>query len=635
MFVKIKSNHLFNSTIFLLLFCSFLLFIGKWVFSYYFFDNEIGIRVILENSSDGYFYFPYIKYLLSLDFNISFDPNIENLKNISIPLYGVFVHTIFFKIFGNYSFIILEFFCIFLFLIIFYSIFKRFNFTKLTSLTLVVFLFITPSLFDFLELSNISYLSNVNDFYNLRFQRPLVVALFFFIFILFLINLNNKEIFKFKNFIFIGSILAFSFTAYYYYFVIELISLFLFIIYKTNFNIRYIFFGRIKYYLTSLLVFLILSFPFLLMLYGAEPDFSDRVSIIDLTLPRKIILINHLFNGVIKVQFLSILFLISFLTYFINKKRFANYQLNNIFYIIFLSSVIAPFLFIFASPKTGLVYHFTNNIFHTAFLCLLFLFLNLSKGYLNKYFLKEKLNRYVSFGLIISLIIFYNLKVFQDQKYNYEKVDYQNYRGSLNLIIKEIKKLKIESQQDLSILTLDPRLMVWSIMNGIDDIRLISGIMVPKTHNMIENDLISTFKFMNKTEDDFIKFFENKKLSWRYLNKNTQLFFWNRYSANSLKTHKDSKNFDASTLKFILRTSPLHTQSLVIPKNEFERLKLKFLNFEETEYKKPTIIYINDSSFLLRDFNSLNINYCKYKLFEKFIFYKLKEKTKKCEKIYD
>ena len=117
---KIKLNYLFNSTILILIFCSFLLFIGKWIFSYYFFDNQIGIRVILENPSDGYFYFPYIKYLSSLDFNISFDPNIENLKNISIPLYGILVHTIFFKVFGNYSFIILEFFCIFTFLIIFY-----------------------------------------------------------------------------------------------------------------------------------------------------------------------------------------------------------------------------------------------------------------------------------------------------------------------------------------------------------------------------------------------------------------------------------------------------------------------------------------------------------------------------------
>ena len=507
---KIKLNYLFDNTTFLLISCALLLFIGKWIFSYYFFDNEIGIRVILENPSDGFFYFPYIKYLSSLDFNISFDPSVENLKNISIPIYGVLVHSIFFKIFGNYSFIILEFFFIFLFLTIFYFIFKKFDFSKLTSIILVIFLFITPSLFEFLELGNIPYLSNVSSLYNLRFQNPLVVSLFFFIFILFLLRLNDEEIFKFKNFIFIGSILAFSFSSFYYHFVIEIISIFLFIIYKQNFSIKDIFFGKIKYYLTSLVIFLILSFPFLLIFNGVEPNYSERLCIVDLTWPRKMILLNHLFNGVIKVQFLMIFFLISFLTYFINKKRFANYKLNNIFYIIFLSSIFAPFLFIFASPKTCLVYHFNNVMFHTAFLCLIFLFLNLSKFYLKKYFLNKNLNKNVSLSLIIFLIIFYNFKVFQDQKYNYEKEDYRNYRNSLNLVIKEIKKLKIENQQNLSVLTLDPRLMVWSIMNDIEDIRLIGGQIVPKTHDMIENDLISTFKFMNKTEDDFIKFLKTR-----------------------------------------------------------------------------------------------------------------------------
>ena len=630
---KIKLNYLFNSTILILIFCSFLLFIGKWIFSYYFFDNQIGIRVILENPSDGYFYFPYIKYLSSLDFNISFDPNIENLKNISIPLYGILVHTIFFKVFGNYSFIILEFFCIFTFLIIFYYIFRKFNFSKLISLTLVIFLFITPSLFDFLGLDSIPYLSKINNLYNLRFQNPLVVSLFFYIFILFLIKLNDEEIYKFKNFVLIGSILAFSFTSFYYHFVIEVISISLFIIYKANSKIKNIFLGKTKYYLTSLLVFLILSFPFLLNLYSVEPNYSERLCLVDLTWPRKMILLNHLFNGIIKVQFLLIFFLISFLTYFTNKKRFAHYQLNNIFYIIFLSSIFAPFLFVFASPKTCLVYHFNNIIFQAAFLCLLFLFLNLCKNYFKMHSFSENLKKVTSCGFIVFFIVFYNFKVFQDQKYNYEKEDYRNYRNSLNSVISEIKKLKNESQHNLSVLTMDPHLMVWSIMNDIKDIRLISGQIVPKTNDMIENDLISAFKFMNKNEDDFIKFFENKKTSWRYHNVNSQLFFWFRYSANSLKTYNDSRDFDKSTLNFILKTSPLYAQSFAIPNNEFKRLKSKFINFNEVDYKKPDIIYINNSSFLFDNLSILNKNYCKYKVYKKFVFYKLKNKTKKCQKI--
>ena len=631
MLSKELRNNFFNKSTIFIFFAAFFLFAGKWIFSYYFFDDEIGIRVIFENPSDGFFYFPYVKYLSSLDFNISFDPEINNLKNISVPLYGVLFHSIFFKIFGNYSFIILEFFFISVFLIIFYFIFQKFNFSKLMSINLAIFLFIIPILIDFFELSRISYLSNFSDFYNLRFQRPLVVALFFFIFILFLINLNNKEIYTYKNFIFLGFILAFSFTSHYYYFVIETLSIFLFIIYKYKFKINSIFYGKIKYYLASIFTFLILSFPFLLVLHGVEPDYSERLCIIDLSLSRKTILLNHLLKGLMKVQFLSIFFLISLLTYFISKKKMMNYQLNNILYIIFLSSILSPFIFILASPQTCLVYHFNNAIFHVAFLCLLFLFLSLVKNYFNSNFINEKLSKSTLFILIFSSIIFYNIKSFNDLKHNYENENYRNHRNYLSLLAKDLKKLKIEDK-NLSLLTLDPRLMVWSLMNDIKDIRLISGQIVPKTHNMIEDDLISTFKFFNKTEDDFINFFENKKLDWRYLNQNTQLFFWMRYSANSLKTHKDSRNFDDETLKFIINTSPLHAQSLVIPINEFERLKLKFINFKKQNYKRPNIISINVNNFSFNQSEILNKNYCIVNQFEGYITYKLINNMNSCKK---
>ena len=634
MFVKDLGKTLLDRTIVFIFFIAFFLFIGKWIFSYYFFDNEIGIRVIFENPGDGFFYFPYIKYLSSLNFNLSFDLDIKNLKNISVPLYGVLIHSIFFKILGNYSFIILEFIFISIFLIIFYLIFQKFNFSKLLSIILALFLFIIPILADSFKIDNILYLSNISDFYNLRFQRPLVVALFFFIFILFLLNLNEKEIFKFKNFIFLGSIFAFSFTAYYYYFVVEVIGFFLFLVYQSNYNIKYIFYGKIKFYVVTLFTFLILSFPFLLILYGVEPDYSERLCIVDLTLSRKIILLNHLIEGLIKIKFLFIFLIISFVTYFINKKELINYKLNNVFYIVFLSSIISPFFFIIASPITCLVYHFNNIIFHCAFLCLFFLILTLAKSFLSINFIKKKIIRRIYFTFIFSLVIFYNVKIFYDQKYNYENENYSDHRNYLNLVAKDINNLKIQ-EKDLSLLTFDPRLMIWAIMNNIKDIKLISGQIVPKTHSMIENDLISAFKFLNRTDDDFIKFFENKKSGWRYLNKNTQLFFWMRYSANSLKTHKDTKNFDKEALKFILNTSPLHAQSLIIPKNELERLKSKFNNFEKNDYKKPNIISINSKNFSLNEAKILNMNYCADKQFKKFTTYKLKNRKNLCKKSND
>ena len=51
------------------------------------------------------------------------------------------------------------------------------------------------------------------------------------------------------------------------------------------------------------------------------------------------------------------------------------------------------------------------------------------------------------------------------------------------------------------------------------------------------------------------------------------------------KHHIIDNFFDKDTLKFILNTSPLHAQSFAIPDNEFERLKLRFKNFNINNFR--------------------------------------------------
>ena len=51
-----------------------------------------------------------------------------------------------------------------------------------------------------------------------------------------------------------------------------------------------------------------------------------------------------------------------------------------------------------------------------------------------------------------------------------------------------------------------------------------------------------------------------------------------KYTANSMYTYNNSKNFDADVLKFIQNSSPLYSQQLVIPNEEFERLENKFIS---------------------------------------------------------
>ena len=146
---------------------------------------------------------------------------------------------------------------------------------------------------------------------------------------------------------------------------------------------------------------------------------------------------------------------------------------------------------------------------------------------------------------------------------------------------------------------------------------------------MIEEDLISVFRFFDKSSSDFIKFFENKKKSWRFLNEHTQLFFWMRYSANSLMTHMGSKNFDKSSLEFISKISPLHNQSLAIPNEEFARLKKKY---QETKFKEisPSIISINHKDFTIDENYLLNKDYCSINIQNKYKIYILNKYKTVC-----
>ena len=94
---------------FYILYISFFLIAVKWFFSFYFFPENIDVKIIFESVTDGKYYFPLIKYLSDLNFAATFDPNIESLKIIPIPVSSLLLHSIFLKLFNFYSFIFLEF----------------------------------------------------------------------------------------------------------------------------------------------------------------------------------------------------------------------------------------------------------------------------------------------------------------------------------------------------------------------------------------------------------------------------------------------------------------------------------------------------------------------------------------------
>ena len=77
------------------------LILVKWFLSFYFFQEEIDVKILFESVTDGKYYYPLIKYLSDLNYTSSFDPIIEDLKIIPIPISSLLLHAIFLKIFNK------------------------------------------------------------------------------------------------------------------------------------------------------------------------------------------------------------------------------------------------------------------------------------------------------------------------------------------------------------------------------------------------------------------------------------------------------------------------------------------------------------------------------------------------------
>ena len=123
-------------------------------------------------------YYPLIQYLSDLDFTKTFDPEIESLKIIPIPVSSLLLHSIFLKIFNFYSFIFLEFLSLTVFILLLYRI-NRFIFSKKISLFYSLLILITPTLINFSFLSELQFLKIFGDnLYNFRVPRPMISNLF-------------------------------------------------------------------------------------------------------------------------------------------------------------------------------------------------------------------------------------------------------------------------------------------------------------------------------------------------------------------------------------------------------------------------------------------------------------------------
>ena len=532
--------------------------------------------------------------MAELNLNPSFDPKIDNLKYIPLPLGGLIFHSLIFKITNNFFITIffIEFFSLLIFILIFFSLFKKFLKIEI-SLVLALIIYIIPSIIKVLNIEFLPYINLLEtNLYSSRFPRPLIVNVLYFS-IIYLIISHDKEIFFKKDIaIYFGLLSTLLLTAFYYYFFIIFCLCLILIIKNISYFYKYFFKIKFFYFLPSLIILL----PFFFILYHHEQDFMIRMGSIELNLENKKKLLISFYKQFSHIGFILILIINSSI-YMLLKKQ--NNKVLEIFFYLIFASILAPILFIILSPKINIYYHFNNIIIIQNFLFLIISIIIILKSQLNKI---SNLNYFV---IIIFFIFLF--KGFEEYKKN--STINEKRLNTINLI-NYIKKNHYNDRKK-EILTFEPNVMVWLILNNYKNIKILNGNFISKTDEMIEEDLLNALSILNFDDADFENFVSNKKQSWRHINFNIQKLFFLKYTANSFSTFENSNDFTLDEKKIIRNSSAFLTQQLIIPKFELERLKEKFSNkSKKTENLVFPKILILDKNFLQKKHQENKFNYC-------------------------
>jgi hypothetical protein len=584
---------------------SLFLFSLKWLLSFYYFpEEEITMRIINDSHEDSYLYFHYIKSLADFDFNNIYNTtSLENNFKV-LPLGAIFIHTVFFKTFGIGSFIFLEFLSIFSFMFIFFLIFKKLKFSFEYSIFLSLISYFLPIIIsgaNYFEIPEID--TFVSNFYNLRFPRPLIANLFFFYFIYLLIKFNFETSLKIRTLAKLAIVLGLSFSSFYFLFFTEIIAVSTVFLIKVKKGVFLIDKKNLLKLFLSSCIFIILIIPFLFLINNGSEAHLQRMGLIKIDFLDKIFFIKHylfqLFN--IKLLLVYIILIINFI--YVKKNYVRDFQNISVFYIIFISSVLAPIVFLLITNKISVLYHFNNTVVLCLFLLFLMNFLIFLKNNTKAFFYIRKIYL-VSFSLII--LVFFNIYSFTD--YNKKIINKEN-RIDRNKIFKILSDKNIQNK-DLSLLTFNSRIMIWSILNNFKDINILDGQFSPRSHDLTDKSLIESFKFLKLEILDFQNFIKNKKRGYRYLNEDARLIYWLKYQANSSITFKDSIDFDEEVLKHIEESSPYYSHQFAIPKFEQKRLSKLFKEYDNNIFKDPDLIILNKNHYIL-DNAKINLEeYC-------------------------
>ena len=582
-----KENSRIHLEIFLI---SLLIFLPKWICSYYFFPNEELLIKTLLDINDVHYFLNAISFS-NFDLTPSFNEFIQPKKIITFPFFSIIIHSFFYKIIGYSSFIFLELLFIFFSILIFFKILQKLELNKTYSLFVVAIYFSLPFILNILNtfnLSQVSILQNlVSDFIGSRFPRPLVTNIFFLLGIYFLIKLQKELIEKRKPKSIIGFcfIMALQINSFFYFFLIQGVStIILIIIYKKNNLFEYIL-NHKSLIIKSLLIGSIGLTVFLLQSFVGESDYSNRMSVIFIDFSDKIFLIKYFFLNLLRVEVI-IFIVISLLLFFYIKKTFnkKNNQIN-LFVIFIISSFLSAIFFILLSSKIISLYQFAN-IFLFSFV--LFIFISIILIINNLKFLRNLLTKY---RFLIYIFIFFLGIIFnssnlinKDQRHNYAKV---------NNIIKQLKF----NNSDTYLFTNNLYAQAGWLFNGFNNIYLTNGFNNSLSDHQIEKALSKVLKSIFKKDSEFEEIIKYKNKKDNDRNSIISYFLNYKYQANSLHVFSNKNDFTLMEQNKIGVSSPLRSQIHILPNSEKKRIVKMILQQEDKINIKKILIIIDKNSW--------------------------------------
>ena len=412
---------------------------------------------------------------------------------------------------------------------------------------------------------------------------------FLFYFIIFIIIYNFKFDFNFKYFLFISFILSILLNSFFYYFInFSLLFIFLLIVYQKKKLLEF-FKLNLKNLILLILIFILFASHLFHIIYG-EPDYSNRMGLIEVELERKLYLVKYYLKNLLRFEFLILNVLcitIYFYLNYVKKNDFELVKKINVFFYFIIISMISPVIFFIISPLIVSIYHFLGILIFSS---IFYLMINIFYLFINKikFFYNQK-NYYNLLNLLVIIYLVGNISV---NNSNLKKIF--NSFSELNKIQNFIENEDLKNT-NLKLFTNDLDVMNLWLFNRNTQLVISDGFTNSLKNSQIEYNLINSLKNFQISENDFKKIISFNKSELR--NPLIMKLFIYRYQANSLHTFSEIDNYTDNYKKLIVKTSPFRAQFQIMPEDEKIRLIKMFKSHKVNEKFTSDYVILNNSLF--------------------------------------